>query len=457
MMDGSYITLKICQDDALNRRGKMIVCRDSDLLIGQTEGCGLRLSSDPVHEDAEIAVIRKGGSGASYVLVRLSQYAEHDVAVNGVVIDSFCSLSDGDTISFPGQRQEVRFAVRRDGKYDRPGVAVVESGMSPKLTAFLILFPLVLFAGLLWLVMANADRTRISSDSAASICESVYQIQVDSVSYVSISGKDTTLIARCATDVSGTAFFTEDSLLVTARHCLEPWLNIPDKILSELPSSGPVYVSWALLAETHNQFSDGRTLEQVVSHCSLYSHEGGKSKVMTFSSDDFRMDKSRDVIMEIGDIRNLYFWRSISSRPRRSDMMLGDVAFMKIPSGRIAGKKGTVRLAGKGQMHELWESDDRVLTCFGFPVSENIGEKMVEKMEFHLAGRFILGEDGMPSTPLYHDRRVSEGFSGGPVVCRLKGGCYAVGVVSVIDKNNSDRTYSVPVTEITKMQENGQE
>ena len=449
-MEERYYSLKLCQNDTYNRRGKRIVCRDSDLVIGQTEFCDLRLPCTPGYEEAELAAIRRSSVGDCWILVRLSRYSGHGVSVNGLPVSTFCRLSDGDIISFEGQKQEIKFQIHRDNGFDGNGTVVVEKGLSSRMTAVLLLLPVILFGFLLWTFWGITYKDRIPANVIKDIRSSVYQLTVDSIKYVSIDGNDTTIIGKCPVCISGTAFFTEDSLLVTARHCIEPWLNVPEKVLINPLSIKTLYVRWALLAETHNQFNEDGCEHKVISYCSLFCYDKSKTKVMSFRSEDLVMDKSRDLILEIGDAYNLYFWRSISSRPNRIDMMLGDIAYMKVDSGVIAGRKGKIRIAYEEQMIKLSDMNEPYLDCFGFPVSENIGEMHVEHLRSELARKFTISE-GVPTSPLYHDRKISEGFSGGPVICGIEGRWYAVSVVSVTDKNNCERAYSVPLTEIKRM------
>lgn len=47
-----------------------------------------------------------------------------------------------------------------------------------------------------------------------------------------------------------------------------------------------------------------------------------------------------------------------------------------------------------------------------------------------------------------HEGGLTPGFSGGPVIVRNGSGFKAVGVVSVVDAQNSNRSYSVPISEL---------
>ena len=60
--------------------------------------------------------------------------------------------------------------------------------------------------------------------------------------------------------------------------------------------------------------------------------------------------------------------------------------------------------------------------------------------------------DGYPNTVIAHDGNISHGFSGGPVMTRfgLFNWC-VIGVVSVTDTGNSSWYYSVPISEIERM------
>ena len=448
-MDDQYYTLSCCQDDAFNKRGKQIANCLTDLMIGQTEYCHLRIPNDTQYEDAELALVRKSTTAEGWILLSLSPYAEHDVTVNGNIISTLYPLKDGDVIGFVGQRQELRFRIHTDNQYKSSEIMIIESRLSLRMIGMLLLFPILITVVAIEWLGNHGKLGQLTADMVEDIRASVYQLKVDSIQYLSIKGTDTVVIDCCETDIAETAFFTIDSLLVTARHSIEPWLNVNERFLVDSSRTAPLYAQWALMAETHNQYEEDSSKQQLISYCTLFRCDTVVTRVYSTRSSDFFMDKSRDVVLEIGDYDNLRFWRSISSRPRRIDMMMGDIAFQKIQVGTISGHTGTIRLAGEKQFKELWQLNNYPLSFWGFPKSEHVGGKQVEMAEGHLAKRFLISSDNQPLCPLYHDRKLSQGFSGGPVMVRLSDGCYAVSVVSVTDKNNSERTYSIPVTEIT--------
>lgn len=448
-MNKSYYSIQCCHTDIYNHRGKRFINSQADLIIGQTEYCDLRLPNMSPYEDTELAAIRKSITTGGWVLIRLSPFIEHGIMVNGTTIDCIYPLQDGDILSFNGQQQELKFNIYSNEKYDYRGIVTIESQISSRLILIVLFLPIVLFICSFGFWYKYIDHSHLTDQEIQDISSSIYQLRIDSIRYVSISGSDTTILGSCKTDIAETAFFTTDSLLVTARHSIEPWLNIQEnQFLKDTSKIEPIYARWALKAETYNQTNDYDSCQQVISYCSLYRHDTIPILVYCCTSADFKINRSRDLIVELGDLNQQYYLRSISSRPRRTDMMLGDIAYTHINSGMSGRPKGSIRLATINDLILLNQSARPSLTIFGFPQSENIGRRKVEIIEASLTRSFINQSSQKADSPLCIDRKVSKGFSGGPVVFRHKGDCYAVGVVSVTDKLNTDRTYSIPVTEI---------
>ena len=127
----------------------------------------------------------------------------------------------------------------------------------------------------------------------------------------------------------GTAFLTTDGQLVTARHCIEPWLDFPKGTTKYIINDNtPKPVMMALEAVTNNILHGDSAQWRMVSYCSLRKPEINDSVLLNVSSEDFIFDNSRDHIVECGDYEHQYFWRSIKVRPHHTDMMLGDIAYL---------------------------------------------------------------------------------------------------------------------------------
>ena len=452
-MTKRYYSLRFERNDDLHRSGEQVLNADNPLYIGQTASCDVRLDNPSQYEDAKLAVIERRTDGNGWKLVRLSPYKEHEISVNGTPIDYVCYLNDGDRITFEGQHQEMSFNIREDDLYTTGGVVNIGRNTNRPTTIWLAIVSIALLG-----FMLNQLYTRPMSDAMiASAKQSVYQIKVDSIQ-LTVSRGDSTSVIRTAylRNVVGSAFLTTSGQLVTARHCLEPWLDVTYATPMDTTehSSTPLPVKMALQAVTNNivaESMDDDTRWEMVSYCSLRKPELSDSVVLCFTSSDFIMDKSRDLIMEYGDYEHQYFWRNIKATPSKTDMMLGDIAFMADAAERLH-TKGTIPLASKHEMRRLCRKANRHLNILGR--TDNQTSREIEwlnaRLKVSLTKKYY--KDDYPNVDITHDGDLSRGFSGGPVMTR-RGlfGWRAVGVVSVTDSKNGNWFYSVPTTEIERM------
>lgn len=446
-----YYTLRYERSDGRHKAGEKVAAAADTVRIGQEEDCDVCFDNRTDFADELFAVVRPCRNTDGWQLVPCSPYVR--TMVNGTAVRLVHYLEDGDRIRFEGIQQELLFSLHSDGKYNAgAGTTVIEAPLSRKfLVAVVAAF--VLLSGLLGFYVH--EQSSVGERRAAlldSVKQSVMQISVDSVYYLERTSAGTRVVgtysyaAAEGNNISGTAFLTEDSLLVTARHCVEPWLNDISvmntnrkKDLKCLPTR------WALEAETYNQTHDGDTAYLVISVCALYGGENATEYLGSYKSNEFRCDSTRDNIIEKGDFYNVYYWRSILRGHNRDDMMLGDVASLK------TNKAGRIALARKEDMERMLKRKQR-LDFIGYP---SYGERGME---------FINGEVQLPyhsdeGKLIAHNGRLTHGYSGGPALVvktgKMMGGgkVYAVGVVSVTDEGGGDRTYSVPITEIKREEE----
>ena len=469
-MTKKYYSLRFGRDDAFNKAGKTLCNADNPLRIGQTESCDIRLANDSQYEDTDLCIIERRTDSEGWKLVGLSPFKEHEVRVNGTPINYVHLLADGDRIAFEGQRQELTFNVREDDQYTSNGIQVVHYDKTSRIGIGMASLTLLLLLGI-FAFMLN-DRP-VSDRMLNQAKRSVYKIRVDSVQ-LQVSGPDGTHVKAKAPveGIFGTAFLTTDGQLVTARHCIEPWLNIDEKKIvmdtlkaadtlrpkDDSKTEAPAYVKLALEAVTLNIIAealDNGTRWDLVSICKLTKPDmTGDSVLLRVASTDFIMDKSRDEIVEYGDFIHQYFWRSISVRPRRIDMMLGDVACLPDANSLLHGK-GTIRMASRNEMRKLCQKNNLSVNIMGRTTTDK-GNKKIEsptaEMSYTL-DESDFTEDGYLQGVLSHKGSIKPGFSGGPIIARYGiFGWRAIGVVSVKDKyDNDDRFYSVPITEVERM------
>ena len=449
-MSKKYYTLRFERNDAFHRAGEQVMNDANSLRIGQTETCDIRLANDSQYEDAFIAVIEKRPNDKGWKLIRTSPYKEHEVRVNGTPINHLHFLSDGDHIAFEGQRQELVFNIREDELYTSSGIVTMGKKSNRLMTAWIVIISiLVLCIGL-----QELYTRPMTDDMIESAKQSVYQIKVDSVQLTITRGDSVVLLRSTPIESEvGTAFLTTDGQLVTARHCIEPWLDFPKGTSKYIiDANTPQYVMMALEAVTNNILYSDSARWKMVSHCSLRKPEKNDSVLITVTSEQFIYNDSRDHIVECGDYEHQYFWRSIKVRPHRTDMMLGDIAFLP-DAASLLSQKGTIPLASKEEICELCSKANRSLVIMG-RLKNNKGDEQVQSPKANLKLQLTAAQrkDGYPNSVIAHDGQIGHGFSGGPVMTR-KGfnGWRVIGVVSVIDNENDNWYYSVPVSEIERM------
>lgn len=446
-----YYTLRYERDDAFHKAGEKVFNDENALYFGQTESCDIRLANDSQYEDAVIAVIEKRTNGNGWKLVRISPFREHEVRVNGTPVNYVHFLCDGDHITFEGQRQDLVFNIREDELYTSSGIVTMGKHSNRAMVVWVTLITLAV----LGFVLQELYTRPMSSDMIESAKKSVYQIQVDSVQLVIC--RDDSVIVLDRTTIQGefgTAFLTTDGQLVSARHCIEPWLDFPKGTTKyTISTNTPKEVMMAMEAVTNNISHGDSASWKMVSYCSLRKPEINDSVLFNVTSEDFVFNDSRDHIVECGDYNHQYFWRSIKVRPHRTDMMLGDIAFIPDTSSKLHHLKGNIRLATKEDVRSLCRKSNRSLIILGRTDNETKDEQ-IQSSPANLLLQLTNAhcKDGYPNTVIAHDGNIDHGFSGGPVLTRkgLSGWC-VIGVVSVTDKNKENWYYSVPISEIERM------
>ena len=442
-----YYSIRYEITDSLHKAGEQVFNADNVLRIGQTESCDVRLANYSQYEDAVLAIIEKRENGEGWKLIRTSPYKEHEVRVNGTPFDYVHFLSDGDRIAFEGQSQELLFNVRHDDLYAFKGIVMTPKNSGNRTLKIWMLIITLLLSFVVVQHYYNRSITPVIVEKAK---QSVLQIKVDSVKYLKITGTDTVVLGACEENAAGIVFLTDDSKLVTARHCIEPWLNIPDTMrMDPTLKSMPLPVKWALEAVTHEVVEDDDSHYQMVSFCSIYQLKPDYKYLFSVKSTDFIMDKSRDHIVEYGDFNHQYFWRSISARPRRVDMMMGDIAYLNVTDEMPINKIGVIHLASKKDIQSISDNPKIDIAILGCP-NVIIGKQEIECSFGSLKKKIRLAKNGNPEFVIAHDGNLAPGYSGGPVLTKQGFKWYAIGVVSVTDKFVKGRFYSVPVTEINK-------
>ncbi len=408
-----------------------------NVIIGQGEDADLRLSNPGPYEDTVVARLEPCGQG-EWRLVRLGQ--DYPVAVNGRDVAHVHYMRDGDSLEVGDLKPSFRFRLHEGAQ---PSETRMERRSPRVLIIALCISGIAMLAGMGWWMKRVTARDTLSDEMVSQAMTALYKIEVDSLLY--FEGDSLIDFYVYPAPRQGTAFLCADSLLVTARHCIEPWLNaVTAGEIPDLASNGDPAVQLALRTETAAQLSaDDEPLPHLVSSLTI-TDAGGQVRRM--HSSDFRIDRSRDEILELGGWDEDLFWRNIQARYDKSDMMLGDAVSCRMDTA------GAIQLATVEQLAgEL--KPRRTLSFLGFPQTQ--GHDETADLEIDYLRQPLHGQDGEDGVymMLAHGGRLAPGYSGGPVLMRseaVPSGFVAVGVISVLDRTNGHRSYSVPATSIPK-------
>ena len=429
-MTDCYYSLRWKDGDGQARN---LSAQDDTVRIGQREDCELRLANDGLFADELFAVIKPARSASGWQIIPVSPFVSS--MVNGTAVGLNHYLKNGDHITFGEGEVDITFEIRK-GTFD-PSAAYGDGNRHHQRIVVLTMAVAVAALLAIYAIFAPSIKNAIITDALASADESIFKISADSVCLVMTAGGRDTVVNRTAISTPGTAFLSDDGLLVTARHCVEPWIAYPD---IDLIASGnhiiPEYVRFALFAETYNWLHNNDTTYRVISKCSLFNSSGALLKML--SSSDFLYDTSRDDILELGDYSRPLFWRSIAAGFGRKDMMMDDIALI-----RGYGGTGKITLLPQERMQSLLKAGSK-LYFRGFPVrQQGVGMEKAEKLIFN---------DFIPGKMICHDK-LEHGYSGSPALVVYKNKVYAAGVLSTLDDRSPSCAYSVPVTEINGIED----
>ena len=443
-----YYRLTYCKAQKKGKVGDSVLCGYRPLTIGQLPSCDLIIGGESVYEPQEFATILPVDGGEGWYVVCRSD--SHEVMLNGKKLSVAATLKNGDMLSFSegGVETVLKFNTFEDGDYDSSTGIVYKTHRSHSLlTTIISLFSLLIVALVASKVYFSNNRD-VKLDDINPHRESVWRIVADSVYLMTDTLIDGQIVKVAIDSVSlemettGTCFLTADSLLVTARHCIEPWINDMGGDLTVNWDLMPSEVQLAIKAETLNQelLTHKYSLR---THCVIYDNKDAIER--SCYSDDFFMNKTRDKILTVGDIDNPMFLRTIFPIAQRRNMELGDFAYMRFD------RQGTIQLADIEDIRRLWaDEDNRSIMLWGYPKTDRSEITIVNK-EGNLQG-VQYDMDSIPSECLQMSPTVDPGFSGGPVFASIDGTVKVIGIVSKADANSQHDTFwAVPSSEVTTM------
>lgn len=421
--------------------GSRLLNAENVIYIGQQESADIRIPCSPSMLPQAFAVIVPNEDGESWRLVKQTDF--YEIRVNGTAMNYVHALESGDMIEFEGsQPLKLRFMLHDDTSYDVAGnIAFQKRLFSPLGMAVVLVLLVALIVGV---VTGKQKYDTYMSDftkaDTTDIKESVYMITVDCIMLQMhapgyASGVYETVDTTEPNEYThGTCFFTQDSLCITARHCVEPWITFNWHEYNENTRVLPKEVEWVLKAET-SMVNQTDTIYRVVTKCSVLD---GDSCIYTFLSSGCSFNRSRDNIFRMGS--EGLVWRNCVPFYNRLDMELGDFAFIK------ADRAGELQLADLDYM-DPWDFRTLKKMIAGFPKLNNI-----DFMTKTVGGITLprLDEQGVPISAMLLSVGVPAGYSGSPVIVKRGGDLYVVGILSKADDFDKDQTsYAVPSTEIT--------
>ncbi len=430
------------------------VLGNKTLSIGQTVSCEVSVPEYHEYEPEVFASIILSDDKKEWILVRRTD--GYDVHVNGERVGIAAVLSHGDEICFScrnggGKLLETVFEICKDGFPDAKGGIVYGHGKRNTVALWITSVIGLIAACLAVFVLLNDDGLLRHEDfSEYENC--VYQIVADSVFLVeTVDGREYVVESVGLEHVEkGTCFLTEDSLIVTARHCVEPWINDDKWIGTADMDNMSDALRLAVEAETRNH--DLREERYSVrSRCVISC---GDERLVYYSS-DFSMNRSRDKILGLGDFDSPLYMRTIVPIASRRDMELGDFAYVK------TDRKGMVSLAAIDEMRMFDDSGNKDIVVMGYPLNDNHTDRLnlidgqCQGMEFNDAGTGLEG-------CIQISGGITHGYSGSPVFARIKGKgigggrLKVIGLVSKYDTNAQFTTFwAVPATEVAYLRSKG--
>ncbi len=450
-----YYRLTYIATSDKERQGDYIHNGFRPLNIGQGTACVAQLPDSDMYEAQIFATVLPRENADGWYLVRRTD--TYRVLVNGIDVPIVTQLHTGDQLTFDDASHQtvLKFETYDDGDYEANSGVVYKNHVNHKpyfLTAVLV--ALIAIGVSVAVLYQYTNRTMsIRNMDLSSYNEYVYRITVDSVSllYDHSGGALTELETVEAVELEkvavGTAFLTQNGLMVTARHCIEPWLDDTDWDGSLDEDALSPEMKLALRAETENQ-KEGAGNYIVRSHCIVTK---GLIRYEKYST-DFHMNKSRDLILPLGSFEDPVYWRTITPLGNNREMELGDFAYLIIDS--LYGQS-PLSLANEKDMEQLGRSGNgREIEISGYPLLDDSNWDEVNVMPGSIMAseskgeRFRYSEECLPLSG-----NINRGNSGGPVLALVGKEVKVVGIVSKVDGHADNGVFwAVSVTEVLNLQ-----
>lgn len=435
-----YYSITVCSNANGLHAGERFCKAQTPLSIGQQASADIQLPCIGDLLPQCFCLILPSAAGDGWNLVRKSDF--YAVKVNGEEIDHIYRLNDGDTITTEGCT--FVFHTHNDDNYVE-GQGLLRSAPSHHWGRTLLwcISLLAVLAISIGYPMLSKNMNSFTSSNISEVRSSVYKIVVSEFMLQRHTPDDSLDVFRTIDSYEpdsvsiGTCFFTCDSLCVTARHCVEPWIDYSDWTDNTTMNDLPQDVYWAILSE-QSQMEQSDTLYRIISRCQVMDDD---SCICEFTSDKCLFNRSRDIIARMGDER--LPWRIVYPLYSRQDVELGDFAFVRTE------RKGELELATDTYLASVTNDEETEIRIFGYPrtnhgnlwESQTVSEiKIPEKLENGYDRCIQLTVGG------------TSGYSGAPVIVKKNGKMMVVGIFSKIDDfvDSKNKFYAVPANEVSQ-------
>lgn len=434
-----YYSLTVQSSSGPLRSGERFYNAGSPLTIGQQPSADVQLPCLADVLPQTFCAIVANADDSGWLVVRKSDF--YAVRVGDAALDFVAPLKDGDLLTVEGHT--FVFNTYDDDRYIA-GQGLVREASSRSWRQWLVWgvsLLLVLIAVIGYQTVSRRINSFTTSDREA-VRTSVYKLVVTEYLLQQHTPADADEAYRTVATYdpdsicAGTCFFTLDSLCVTARHCVEPWVDFTAWEDHTTFASLPQEVQWAVMAE-QSQLAEADTLYRLVTRCQVLD---GDSCIHEFTSDACSFNRSRDIITHIGDEQMP--WRIIYPLYQRKDVELGDFAFVKAPLC------GALEMASDDYLTAFNPEDDGEVCIAGYPKTIH-----GHQWEYQRVTHITMPErddDGFTCC-LRLTVSGTGGYSGAPVIVKRRGRMTVIGIFSKIDDfvDSKDAFYAVPANEVS--------
>ncbi len=438
------------------RIGDTILNGRKPLNIGQGSSCDVLLPESEQFEPQLYVTILPQENGDGWYMVRRTD--GHHVLVNNTEVPIAKTLNSGDRLSFTDGviSTELLFEVFDDGEFDAGSGFVYKKHKSNKrLLVAATILALLAFGVALYGILSPRQKDLRHVD-LSSFSQSIYHITADSVYLLCdsmVDGQHKLMVIESIElrDVAaGTAFLTSDSLFVTARHCVEPWINDEEWDGVSTKSKMSPEVRLATMAETKNRHVG---YEKYILRSHLVISKGFER--YDYYSTDFLMNKTRDMVLRLGTAKEVIYWRTIFPIAHRKDMELGDFAYVKATNLTREVPQAPVTMADWDDIVTFIKSSNHDIAVIGYPLNDNDADD-VSVVYGNLMGLEFNDSLKTPTGCIQLSAPINRGNSGGPVFAQIGDELKVIGIVSKADgRANQGMFWAVPITEVQNMHRQG--